>query len=115
MIEKIEKLLNARGLKQSKVERQLGLAGNRISRWKGGMGEPTARQGLALAQLLGVSLDWLADDSAPDDVQETTRPPGASGLTEDERAVVSLYRALQIGEHEAMRRLAGHSVETIKK
>lgn len=62
MIEKIADLIRARGFTQDEVERRCGLAKNRITKWKEGTGEPTARQALLLADLFGVPFRFLVDD-----------------------------------------------------
>lgn len=49
LIERIDKLLDDRKLSQKSVEQQVGLGVGRLSKWKGGQGEPTARQALAIA------------------------------------------------------------------
>jgi transcriptional regulator with XRE-family HTH domain len=95
---KIEKLLGAKRWKQNAFEKAAVLAENRISKWKDGQGEPTLRQAYRMARLLGVPLDYLADDA----LQE----PSSSGLTDDERAILDLFRALGLDRAEGLRRLA---------
>lgn len=40
----------------------VGLAANRISKWASGQGEPTGRQYLRMARVLGVPVEYLIDD-----------------------------------------------------
>jgi transcriptional regulator with XRE-family HTH domain len=96
---KIEKLLRAKGWKQNAFEKAAVLAENRLSKWKDGQGEPTLRQASRMARLLGVPLEYLADDELED-------PPAGPGLTDDERAILDLYRALGLDRAEGLRRLA---------
>jgi hypothetical protein len=62
-----------------------------------GKRRPYLDQGLRLAQTLGISLDYLAND----DLDE---PPGVE-FSADERALVSVYRAKGLDFEEAVRRL----------
>jgi transcriptional regulator with XRE-family HTH domain len=82
---KIELARLARDVTQGELERLAGLPANRISKWAGGTGEPTARQAARIARALGVDLDWLCDDAAPDVVR-----PGRRGLSEMEFYVLKL-------------------------
>lgn len=101
MIEKIDQLLTARNMSQATLEQLVGLSQNRITKWKAGQGEPTARQAYRIAEVFGVSVGWLISDEDHD------KPVVADGLNEDERAVLDVYRALKLDRHEAIRRLAG--------
>lgn len=94
MIEKITLALADRGLTQRGLEQRAGLSENRISKWKDGTGEPTARQALLMARLLGLPLEYLVDD----DQEEV--PAASPGMTADERAVLSYYRAKREAEGE---------------
>jgi len=98
-IEKIEKLLAAKGWKQNAFEKAAVLAENRISEWKDGEGEPTLRQALRIARLLQVPLEYLADDSLDE-------PLPSTGVTPDEAAILDLFRALRLDKAEGLRRLA---------
>lgn len=100
MIEKIERLLAARDMTQASLEQLVGLSVNRISKWKSGIGEPTARQALRIAEVFGVSVGWLISED------DHGNPVVADGLNEDERAVLDVFRALKLERHEAIRRLA---------
>jgi transcriptional regulator with XRE-family HTH domain len=99
MLDKIERLIEERGLTQTAVEGMAGLAGNRISRWKGGMGEPTARQALRMARILGVSIEYLVNDEVDD-------PGSASELSDEERFVLDAMRDYGLSSAEAVRGLA---------
>lgn len=96
MLEKICNLIAERGLTQDGLERGVKLARNRISKWKDGKGEPTARQLYRIARALGVSMEYLVDD----DVQ---RPSERPAMTGDEEMVWHLVRKL--GVDLAIRRL----------
>lgn len=65
-VEKLVRLMKARGVSQARLEREAGLAPYRIAKWKAGQGEPTARQALAMAEVLGVVVEDVID---PPDVQ----------------------------------------------
>ena len=87
IIEKLEILIQERGFTQGEVERLAGLAASRISKWKDGRGEPTARQALRLARLLDVPMEYLVDDLAEGPAQQPH-------LTDAELRAVEITRAL---------------------
>ena len=99
MIAKLEKLLKEKGWTQAAFEAHCLLAENRISRWRGGLGEPTARQAFRMARELGVPVEYLLDDDL------TERPRPAPELSSGERSVLNVYRALRLTEEEAVTRL----------
>lgn len=59
---------------------------NRVSKWKSGQGEPTARQALRIARVLRVPLEWLADEEAGDE------PTALPGLSPDEAVMLDVIR-----------------------
>ena len=77
MVEKLEAALHAKGFTQTSFERLAMLSANRISKWKNDHGEPTARQAMRIARLLGLSVEYLVDDDlnemAPDSHPEAER------------------------------------------
>ncbi len=97
--EKLEREIARRGSSQSKLSRETGIHQTAISAMTRNERRPYMDQALQLARALGVPLDYLADDAQDE-------PPPASGLGEDERAVLDLYHALGLGRLEALRRLA---------
>jgi transcriptional regulator with XRE-family HTH domain len=96
---KIEWLLHERRIRQTELESRLGLPHGRISKWRAGQGEPTARQALAMARVLGCDLVWLVDEDQPVEV-----PVLAS---ERSRTLADVIAGL--GEATALRRLIGAS------
>ena len=98
---KVPKLLEMRGRSQADAARAMGADPARMSELKAEMWTPDIRQSLDLARFLGVTLDYLADDSQDD-------PP--PGLSESEARVVALMRALNLPESVALARLAGPQV-----
>jgi transcriptional regulator with XRE-family HTH domain len=63
MADKLRDLIRRRGFSQAAVARRLGCHQTLISAWVRGKNTPDVHQGLALARLLGVPLDTLADDA----------------------------------------------------
>jgi transcriptional regulator with XRE-family HTH domain len=63
MADKLRDLIRRRGFSQATVARRLGCHQTLISAWVRGKNTPDVHQGLALARLLGVPLDTLADDA----------------------------------------------------
>lgn len=94
---KIEFLISRDGLTQSHVARTVGADPARVSEWTNGKGKPSLRQALTLSRLFRVPLAYLADDEATDPTPE---------VTDDERFVLDVLRALAIPRDEAIRRLA---------
>jgi transcriptional regulator with XRE-family HTH domain len=75
ILEKILESARRKGVGQLALERAADLPKNRISKWKDGVGEPTAAQALRIARVLGVPVEYLADDAmdeppAPDVPQD---------------------------------------------
>lgn len=104
MIDKIVMLADLKGWDQGEFESLVPLPKGRISKWKSGTGEPTASQALQMARLLNVTVEFLIDPK-----QDQPVAPEIMSLSEDERAVIDLYHALQLDRREAMRRLASPS------
>lgn len=100
--EKLEMLRKRRGMSQGEVAAAIGAYQSRVSEWAGGDKWPKLPQAFRLAGVLGVSLDYLADDT----LDEPPAPP----ISDDDIAVVDLFRALGIERAEALRRLARPSV-----
>jgi transcriptional regulator with XRE-family HTH domain len=97
--DKLDRLIARCGKSQSAIARETGIGQSAISAMTRGSRRPFMDQALRLARAVGTSLDYLADDAQDE-------PPQSSGLPEDERAVVKLYRALGLDEAEALRRLS---------
>lgn len=107
MIQRVERVMAERGIKQGELERSLGLSTNRISKWKGGQGEPTARQALKIARALAVPLEWLVSEDGPLD------PPTVTAVAEfspEERAVALVFRNARLDVDEAFARLLAPAV-----
>ena len=98
MVQKLTDILERRGIKQAAFERSVFLSENRISKWKKGQGEPSASEALRMARALGVSMEWLIDDT------KETAP--VSELSELERSIIDLVHALRLDKQEALLRLA---------
>lgn len=98
--QKLRILCKERDMKQAAVKRAVGdVSKDTVNRWFRGQATPDIREGVVIARLLGVPLDYLADD-------ELDEPPRAE-TSEDERALIDLYHALKLTKFEALRRLAG--------
>jgi transcriptional regulator with XRE-family HTH domain len=95
MVEKLDLALKEKGWTQTAFERAAMLSENRISKWKNGAGEPTAKQALRMARLLGLPYDFLIDDDQD--------KPGLLPLSDREKQIWDVVRT--IGVDEAWRRL----------
>lgn len=102
--EKMRQVCILRRLDQATLAEKVGLSRSTISRILSGVQEPKLSLAWQLAQALGVSLDFLADDTAE-------REPGTTWtwLSLDELAILKLVRRL--GVEEAMDRLLGIATE----
>lgn len=104
VVKKILKMRERLGLSQEEIEVRAGLPHNRVGKWEAGTGEPRASQLKGLSRALGVPIDWLCDDDAPDE-PPATEPRGVV-LSEGERIVLRLAR--EIGYEDAAARLMAH-------
>ena len=87
--EKLQKLCALRGLDQSALASKVGLSKSSMSRILSGVQEPKLRLAYDLAKALGVTLDYLVDDSPEVD-------PNAQlvMVTEDELTILKIVRRL---------------------
>lgn len=99
-------LAKTQGHSQKELARLSNVAPSRLSEWKNNVGSPSLAQAIRIAKVLGVSIDrLLLEDShkilvaGPESVFEA--------VTEDERSILDLYRALGLSKQEGMRALAG--------
>jgi transcriptional regulator with XRE-family HTH domain len=93
--EKLQRRRQRLRLSQAELGSAIGLQQSRIGRWEAGAGMPTMEQGYRLARSLGVSYDFLMDES----LDEIPPPP----FTPDEAMILEMARTIGIGE--AKRRL----------
>ena len=93
---KVEEILDARGHNWSWLATLIGVHHSRLSKWRGGTGEPDRLQLLAMSRALGVGMEYLADDliEAP-----------APAPTPDEDRLLWAVRSLGIDAAEALRRI----------
>jgi transcriptional regulator with XRE-family HTH domain len=112
--EKLRREMILQGLNQQKLARLSGVSDSEVSRILGGKSQPGLENALKLARAIGVSLDYLADDSL--DKPSSSRP-GASpweaevvdvarqcGLRESAQLLLA---ARTVGLDVALRRLFG--------
>jgi transcriptional regulator with XRE-family HTH domain len=97
--EKLLALAAERRLKYPDLAAIAGTSTGTIDRWVNHGKSPRLDQVVAYARHFGVPVGYLADDA-----QETIEPAG-DGLTEGERILVEVFRGLDIGSAEAIRRL----------
>jgi transcriptional regulator with XRE-family HTH domain len=119
--EKLYKQMLLRGLNQQRLARDSRVSDSEVSRILGGKSQPGLENAFRLARAVGVSLDFLADDSLVTDPLQ----PNAETTSSSEREVVSLARELGfssvvrlleiarlLGYEAAMRRLIGADGKT---
>ncbi len=86
---KLKNLMNSRALNGQKLARLSQVSDSEISRILQGKSRPGLDNALRLAQALGVSLDYLADDSLENEVAEPT-----DTLSPEERKALGLIQKL---------------------
>ena len=101
MREKLERMLERRGLSQTELERLAGLAENRISKLKAAKRSgPSAAEALRVARVLRVPMEWLCDDAATHDPDQI-KPM----LAEWEAYVIDAIRSAGLDYRDVMKRL----------
>jgi transcriptional regulator with XRE-family HTH domain len=90
---KLKRLMGEHRYSQESLARRLDVSQGLVSKWTRGLGLPDLREGKVLADLFGVSVDFLADDRIDSPVPATDR----------ERAIWEIVRA--IGPDRAFLRL----------
>jgi transcriptional regulator with XRE-family HTH domain len=94
ILEKIDRLLDERDIKQGELESLAGLPKGRVSRWLGGTGKPTAEQAFRIARAFKVRVEYLLDDMIED---------AAPDYSDVETRIIEMARVL--GHETAIRRL----------
>jgi len=87
--DKLQKLCALRGLDQSALAGKVGLSKSSISRILSGAQEPKLRVAYDLAKALGVTLDYLVDETP-----ELGPNDQLGMLTEDELTILKIVRRL---------------------
>ena len=113
--EKLRKQMLLKGFNQQKLSRASGVSDSEISRILNGKSQPGLENALKLARAVGVSLDYLADDSVDEDPAREVRDAATwegqvlELATEigPAMAVLLLQNARFLGVELAMRRLMG--------
>jgi transcriptional regulator with XRE-family HTH domain len=104
--DKLQKLCALRGLDQTDLAVKLHLSKSSISRILSGVQEPKLRVAYDLAQVLGVTLDYLVEDSP--DIGPTDQ---LVMVTQDELAILKMVRLL--GTTASMVRLMNAPITTL--
>lgn len=100
---KLARLAQEQRTSRSDLARHLGdVSKSTVNNWFAGKGEPGLTIGLRIARMLGVTLDYLADEDATE-----VGPAGAAPtLTEDERVILLFYHAMGLTRDRAIRGMA---------
>ncbi len=119
--EKLYKAMLLKGLNQQKLARLSGISDSEVSRILAGKSNPSLAYAFRLAQALGLSLDYLADDRLDEDPRQSAEP--ASAL---EHEILDLCQHLgprparriletsaELGYEVAIRRLLGAEMKPI--
>lgn len=101
LVSKIIHAIRSRGMTQEQVEESLRLARGRLSKWVGGIGEPSAIEVWRIAQYTGVEVGFLLDP-------HREIPSGALPLegSVDDPYELPRKMMLKLGPDESFRRLA---------
>lgn len=87
--EKLVSLCGQKGWDQSVLAKRLRVSSATVNAWWNGESKPSWSAAWKLAQNLGVSLDFLADD-------RLEQPPRALKLTDGERSLLRLARKMGV-------------------
>jgi transcriptional regulator with XRE-family HTH domain len=117
--EKLYKQMLLLGMNQQKLARKSQVSDSEVSRILAGKSQPGLENAFKLSRAVGVSLDYLADESLEEDPSQAREAPPA-----EERDVLELARelgcrqarqlletALLLGHKESMRRLLSLGLE----
>jgi transcriptional regulator with XRE-family HTH domain len=99
-VQKIKARRIALGLSQDELAKKIGVVTSRIGKWEIGTGQPDPAQVWALAEVLGVTPDWICSPSGD---------PGNPNLSEEvPRELETLLELIDVlGYEEARNRLIG--------
>ncbi|MGA7501531.1 MAG: helix-turn-helix domain-containing protein [Isosphaeraceae bacterium] len=86
---KLKNLMNGKGLNGQKLARLSEVSDSEISRILQGKSRPGLDNALRLAQALGVSLDYLADDKL-----DSEPPEPADSLSPEERKILGIIQKI---------------------
>jgi transcriptional regulator with XRE-family HTH domain len=119
--QKISKHMALKGMNQQKLARAASISDSEVSRILRGKSSPSLEYAFRLARALGVSLDYLADDSQ--EVEPVAENATNSGL---EAEIIELSRqlrlrptrrlietAIDLGYEAAMKRLLGVEIKPL--
>lgn len=105
--EKLPWLMEQKGIKPAELSKMTGIPAPRFSEWKDPKGKrsPTLEQAKRIARALGVSLDYLADDSLDE-------PPNPE-LNAEDREILRIARRL--GYEQALDRLINNETPGVSE
>ena len=97
-----EKILYCRkrlGLSQEALAERIGVSRQAVSKWETGDAEPEISKLRSLAQVFGVTTDWLLSDAEPDEQHNKTEEKAAQaqklGIWQGKFMRPALYRVLK--------------------
>jgi hypothetical protein len=96
--DKLDMLIRRWGGTQTEAAQAARIVPTRLSEWKRKAWPMPIEAGVRLARVLGVSVEFLVDE----DMEALPAPE----ISQDEREVIGLYRALGLAKDEALRLLA---------
>ena len=108
-----------RGVQQQKLAEACGLTPGAICRIESGRNEPKGQTALAIARHLGVTLEYLLDESGPYQYQPPKKPKDLKDgmvtvrLTQEEKALIEALRAGKKTVWELARELPYASLESL--
>jgi transcriptional regulator with XRE-family HTH domain len=96
--EKLKRLMGEHRLSQAAIGNRIDRSQALIGKWTRGESYPDIRDASRLAALLGVDVDYLADDSRSE--------PTPTSFSDAERQAVDMVRSLGLTKDQVIRRLA---------
>lgn len=70
---KIKQLREGAGMKQYELAAKVGVKGSSVFKWENGKGYPTPENLMALADIFGVSVDYILGRDTPRDSQNSVQ------------------------------------------
>lgn len=101
LADKLNRLLRESTTGVTEVARRANVSKSSLYRWLNGASYPPVDEALRLARVLGVPLDYLADDEL-----DECPAPATAEITEDERAILEVFRAMGLSRTEAVQAVA---------
>lgn len=97
-------------MSQEKLGRMIGVARSTVAMWEGGKSEPGNDTLVKLAEIFGVSTDYLLEQ----DKERKESTVIDDGLSEAERALIKIFRQISLEEQDRVIRIVQAASESLR-